>query len=83
MAFQPSVSKLDYAPPLGRINAMCGKDTHGREVRGKLGVGSLTPGNPPPSLFRKAERELLGEDVAEPGQEACDTVELILIRKPR
>src|SRR5947209_18135592 len=41
---------------------MPGADTHGREARGKLGIGSFAPGDPMPSFFRKVERQLLGRD---------------------
>src|SRR4051794_4281663 len=36
------------------IIAMRGADTHGRKPRGELGVGPFAPGNPPPSVPRKA-----------------------------
>src|SRR3978361_1475900 len=41
---------------------MRGTDTHGREARGELGVGPFAPGHPPPSLFGKLQRQLLGRN---------------------
>src|SRR5580692_4622593 len=56
---------FDQTPLLGSgrravIITMCGPDTHGREARDELGVGSFAPGDPPPGASGKAQRHLLG-----------------------